>query len=75
MKVTGKNRCTRRKTRPSASLSTTDLTSTELELNQGLRDKRPAINQLNHDITPQHLSNTQNPLVPHSKHVLSPGAN
>ena len=49
MILTGENRSTGRKTCPSATLSTTNLTSTELGLNPGLSDYRPATNRLSHD--------------------------
>jgi hypothetical protein len=42
MTVTGKNRSTRRKTRPNATLSTTYLTWTILGLRPGLRGNGPA---------------------------------
>jgi hypothetical protein len=48
MKVTGENRSTRRKTRPSATLSTTNPTHTAPGSNPGLRDERPAANRLSH---------------------------
>jgi hypothetical protein len=42
MKLTGENRSTGRKTCPSATLSTTNPTWTDLGLNPGLRGERPA---------------------------------
>ena len=44
MKLTGENRRTRRKTCPSATLSTTNPTWTD----PGLRGERPATNRLSH---------------------------
>jgi hypothetical protein len=44
MKLTGENLCTRGKTCPSATLSTTNPTWTDL----GLRGKRPATKRLSH---------------------------
>jgi hypothetical protein len=46
MKLTGKNRGTRRKTCPSATLSTTNPTCTDPGLNPGLRGERPATNRV-----------------------------
>jgi hypothetical protein len=48
MKMTGENRSTRGKTCPSATLSTTNPTSTDLGSNPGLRGARPAANRLSH---------------------------
>jgi hypothetical protein len=48
MKLTGKNRSTRRKTCPSATLSTTNPIWTDPGSNPGLRGKRPATNRLSH---------------------------
>jgi hypothetical protein len=48
MKLTGENRSTRRKTCPSATLSTTNLTWTDPGSNPGLRGERPATNRLSH---------------------------
>jgi hypothetical protein len=46
--LTGKNRRTRRKTCPSATLSTTNLTGIDSGANPGLRGERPATNNLSH---------------------------
>jgi hypothetical protein len=48
MKLTGKNRSTRGKTCPSATLSTTNPTWTDPELNPGIRGERPDTNRLTH---------------------------
>ena len=48
MKLTGENRHTRRKTCPSATLSTTNPTWTDPGSNLGLRDERPATYRLSH---------------------------
>ena len=48
MKLTGKNRSTRVKTCPSATLSTTDPTWTDPGSNPGLRIEMPATNRLSH---------------------------
>jgi hypothetical protein len=48
MKLTGENRSTGGITCPSATLSTTNLTWTDPESNQGLRGERPATNRLSH---------------------------
>jgi hypothetical protein len=48
MKLTGENRSTRRKTSPSATLSTKNLTWTDSGSNPGLRDESPATNRLSH---------------------------
>jgi hypothetical protein len=48
MKLTGKNRSTRGKTCPSATLSTTNPTWTDPGSNPGFRDGRPATNRLSH---------------------------
>jgi hypothetical protein len=48
MKLTGENRSTRRKTCPSAMLSTTNPTWTEPGSIPGLRGERPATNRLSH---------------------------
>jgi hypothetical protein len=48
MKLTGENRSTRGKTYPSATLSTTNPTSTDPESKLGLRGGRPAANRLSH---------------------------
>jgi hypothetical protein len=47
--LTGENRSTRRKSFPSATLSTTHPTWDGPELNPALRSERPATNHLNHD--------------------------
>jgi hypothetical protein len=46
--VTGENRRTRRKTCPSATLSTTNPTWIDQDANPGLRGERPATNDLSH---------------------------
>jgi hypothetical protein len=48
MKSTGENRSTRGKTSPSATLSTTNPTSTDPGSKPGLRGGRPATNRLSH---------------------------
>ena len=48
MKLTVENRSTRRKTCPSATLSTTNHTWTDPESNPDLRGERPATYHLNH---------------------------
>jgi hypothetical protein len=48
MKLTRENQNIRRKTRPIATLSTTNPTWTDPGSNQGLRDERPATNRLRH---------------------------
>jgi hypothetical protein len=48
MILTGENRGTRRKTCPSATLSTTNPTWIDLGANPGLRGERPATNDLSH---------------------------
>ena len=48
MILTGENRRTERKTRPSAILFTTDPTWTDLGLNPDLRGERPATKRLSH---------------------------
>jgi hypothetical protein len=48
MTLTGENRSTRRKTSPSATLSTTNPTWHEPGSNPGLRGGRPAANRLSH---------------------------
>jgi hypothetical protein len=48
MKLKGKNRITRGKTCPSATLSTTNPTWTDPESNPDPRDERPATNLLSH---------------------------
>jgi hypothetical protein len=48
MKLTGENRSTREKTCPSATLSTTNPTWTDLRSNPGLRGEKPATNRLSH---------------------------
>jgi hypothetical protein len=49
MILTGENRRTRRKTCPSATLSTTNYTWTDLVGNPGLRREKPATNRLSYD--------------------------
>jgi hypothetical protein len=49
MILTGKNRRTRRKTCPSATLSTTNPTWVDSGANQGLRGERAATNYLSHN--------------------------
>jgi hypothetical protein len=51
MKLTGKNRSTRVKTCPSATLSTTNPTWSDPGSNPGLRGERPATNRLSRDTT------------------------
>jgi hypothetical protein len=51
MKLTGENRSTRRKTCPSATLSTTDPTWTDPGSKSVLRGGRPVANRLNHGMT------------------------
>jgi hypothetical protein len=51
MKLTGKNRRTRGKTCPSATLPTTNSTWTDPGSNLGLRGGRPAANHLSHGTT------------------------
>jgi hypothetical protein len=46
--LTGENRSTRRKTCPSATLSTTNPTRIDPGANPGLRGERPATNDLSH---------------------------
>jgi hypothetical protein len=48
MKWTWENRSNRGKTCPSATLSTTNPTWTDLGSNPGLRGERPATNRLSH---------------------------
>jgi hypothetical protein len=48
MKLTGENRTTRRKTCPSATLSTTNPTRTDPGSNSDLRGERPTTNRLSH---------------------------
>jgi len=49
MILTGENRSTRKMTCLRATLSTTNLTWTDLESKPGLRSGGPATNRLNHD--------------------------
>jgi hypothetical protein len=51
MKLTGENWSTRGKTCPSATLSTTNSTWTDLVSNPGLLGERPATNRLSHVTT------------------------
>jgi hypothetical protein len=46
--LTGENRRTRRKTLPSATLSTTNPTRIDPGANMGLRGERPATNDMSH---------------------------
>jgi hypothetical protein len=55
MILTGENRRTRRKTCPSATLSTTNPTWIDPGANPGLRSERPATNHLNHDTANLHI--------------------
>jgi hypothetical protein len=55
MKLRGENRSTRRKTCPSATLSTTNATWTDPGSNQGLCVGRPAINRLGHSTAQQYV--------------------
>jgi hypothetical protein len=48
MTLTGEDRSARRKTCPSATLPTTNLTCADPGLNPGLRGGRPATNRLSH---------------------------
>jgi hypothetical protein len=48
MNLAGENRSTRGKTCPSANLSTTNSTWTDLGSNPGLRGESPATNRLTH---------------------------
>jgi len=50
--LTGENRRTRRKTCPSATLSTTNPTWTDTGTNSGLSCERPATNRLSHNTAP-----------------------
>jgi hypothetical protein len=52
MILTGENRSTRGKTRPSATLSTTNPTWTDPGSNPGLRGGRPAANRPSHGTAP-----------------------
>jgi hypothetical protein len=58
MKLTGENRSTRRKTCPSATLSTTNPTWTDPGSNPGLSGERPVTNRLSHG-TADYLLNEQ----------------
>jgi len=53
--LTGENRRTRRKTCPSATLSTTNPTWIDLGANPGLRGERPATNHLRHGTAPRYF--------------------
>jgi hypothetical protein len=57
MKLTGEIRSTRRKTCPSATLSTTNPTWTDPGSTAGLRGDRPATNRLSHGTTKFMLKN------------------
>jgi hypothetical protein len=56
MILTGENRITRRKTCPSATLSTTNPTFIEPGANPGLRGERPATNDLSHGTANQAIT-------------------
>jgi hypothetical protein len=56
MILTGENRRTRRKTYPSAALSTTNPTWIDPVTNPGLRGERPATNDLSHSTTHQSVT-------------------
>jgi hypothetical protein len=67
--LTGENRRTRRKTYPSATLSTTNPTWIDPGANPGLRGERPATNDLSHGTAHQwHL-------VHHKSHIGCPRLN
>jgi hypothetical protein len=57
MKLTGENRNTWGKTCPSATLSTTNPTWTDLGSNSALRGERPATNRLSHGTAHHNISN------------------
>jgi hypothetical protein len=50
MIMTGENRITRRRTCPSASISTTNLTRADVQWTPGLRRERPASNRLSQNL-------------------------
>jgi hypothetical protein len=56
MKLTGENRSTWGKACPSATLSTTNPTWTDLGLNPGLRGERLATNRLSHGTAYRYIS-------------------
>jgi hypothetical protein len=56
--MTGENRRTQRKSCPSATLSTTNPTWIDPGANPGLRDERPATNDLSHGHCPGMVCNT-----------------
>jgi hypothetical protein len=70
MKLTGENRRTRGKTRPSATLSITNTTWTDPGSNPGLRGGRPAVNRLSHGTATFKVltsnTSTVSPLYTHS---------
>jgi hypothetical protein len=55
--LTGKRECTRRKTRPSANLSTTNPSRSDLESKLDLRDGRSTNNRLNHGMASRSVLN------------------
>ena len=50
MIMTGEHRITRRRTCPSASMSTTNITRTDVQSTPGLRGERPASNRLSQSL-------------------------
>jgi hypothetical protein len=62
MKLTGENRSTRGRTRPSATLSITNSTWTDPGSNPGLRGEKPATNRLNRGTVIVKLLEDQNEL-------------
>jgi hypothetical protein len=62
--LTGENRRTRRKTCLSATLSTTNPTSTDLGANPDLRGERPATNDLSHGPASQDVTRNLTMCVP-----------
>ena len=50
MIMTGENRITRRRTCPSASMSTTNLTRSDVQSTPGLRGEKPAANRLSQSL-------------------------
>jgi hypothetical protein len=75
MKLTGENRNTRRKSCPSATFSTTNLTWTDTGSNPGLCGEGPATNRLSHGtaLTGRRLCEyyRNNGCMSHGKHVTS----
>jgi hypothetical protein len=69
--LTGENRRTRRKTCPSATLSTTNLTWIDPDSNPGLRGERSATNDLSHG-TAVHPYSWVYSLLPEPQSLLSP---